>query len=131
MTRFFLGLAGLAVAASPVVADAKSSLEGRWKNGSMQIQIAQCGPSLCGTVVKASAKQQARAQRGSGTSLLGARVISNIRTVAPQRYRANVYLADRDVTASGTIRQLGPNRLEVRGCMLAVICKTTHWDRIG
>jgi len=131
MTRFFLGLAAVAVALSPAPALAKSSLEGRWKNGAMQIQIAQCGPTLCGTVVKASAKQQARAQRGSGTNLLGARVISNIRASGPQRYRANVYLADRDVSTSGTIRQIGPNRLEVRGCVLAVICKTTHWDRVG
>ena len=30
-----------------------------------------------------------------------------------------------------TIQQVGPNRLSVRGCVLAVICKTTHFDRIG
>lgn len=130
MKRFLLALSALAVALSPAPALAKSSLEGRWKNGAMQIIVARCGPTLCGTVVKASAKQQARAERGSGTDLIGARVISNIRPSGPQTYRANVYIADRDVTVSGTIRQLNPARLEVRGCVLAVICKTTHWDRV-
>lgn len=131
MKRFLLALSGLAIAVAPVAASARSSLEGRWKNGAMQIQIAPCGQALCGTVVRASAKQQAKAQRGSGTELIGARVISNIRPAGPQTYRARVYVADRDLTTSGTIRQIGPNRLQVRGCVLGVICKTTHWDRVG
>ena len=97
----------------------------------MEIVIAPCGRALCGTVVKASAKQQAKAEAGSGTNLLGARVIDNIRTVGPGVYHANVFVADRDTNARGTIEQVGPDRLSVRGCVFAVICKTTHWDRIS
>jgi uncharacterized protein (DUF2147 family) len=131
MKRIFLTLATLAVAAAPASANARGNLEGRWKNGRMEIVIAPCGRTLCGTVVKASATQQARAERGSGTNLLGARVIDNIRPAGGGTYRANVFVADRDMNASGTIRQLGPNRLNVRGCVWSVICKTTNWDRIG
>jgi uncharacterized protein (DUF2147 family) len=131
MTRFFIALATiLGLLATPLPANAKSSLEGRWKNGKMEIVISPCGRSLCGTVVKASPKQQARAERGSGTDLVGARLITDIRPNGPRTYRANVYLADRDMNASGTIHQVGPNRLNVRGCVLAVICKSTNWDRI-
>jgi uncharacterized protein (DUF2147 family) len=130
MKRFFLVLAGLAVAIAPASAMAKS-LEGRWKNGSMQIEIAPCGSVLCGTVVKASAKQQAKASRGSGTELIGARLIEDIRPTGPRTWRAHVFVADKNMDARGTIEQVGPNRLDVRGCVLMVICKTTHWDRIG
>ena len=130
MKRFFLALAGLAVALAPASAAAKS-LEGRWKNGAMEILIAPCGDSLCGRVVKASDKQRDKAQRGSGTKLLGARVIDDIRPSGPDRWTADVFVASRDMNARGTIQQVGPNRLSVRGCVLAVICKTTHWDRIG
>jgi uncharacterized protein (DUF2147 family) len=130
MKRFFLMLAGLAVALAPASAAAKS-LEGRWKNGAMEIVIAPCGQSLCGRVVKASAKQQAKAQEGSGSRLLGSRVIDNIQPVSPGTWRADVYVASRDMNARGTIQQVGPNRLAVRGCVMAVICKTTHWDRVG
>ena len=130
MKRFLLTLAGLAIAIAPVSAFARN-LEGRWRNGAMEILIAPCGQSLCGRVVKASAKQQAKAQRGSGTHLLGARVIDNIQPVAPGRWQANVFVASRDMNARGTIEQVGPNRLEVHGCVLAIICRTTHWDRIG
>jgi uncharacterized protein (DUF2147 family) len=116
MKRFFLVLAGIAVAFAPASALAKS-LEGRWKNGAM--------------VVKASAKQQAKSQKGSGTKLLGARVIDNIQPSGPGKWNADVFVASRDMNARGTIQQVGPDRLTVRGCVLAVICKTTHWDRIG
>jgi uncharacterized protein (DUF2147 family) len=131
MNRFFLSFLALAALAAPAPADARSNLEGRWKNGHMEIVIRPCGGALCGTVVKASAKQQARAQSGSGTNLIGARVIDDIQPAGSGVYKANVYVADRDMNAQGTIRQLGPNRLEVRGCVWTVICKTTHWDRIG
>ena len=131
MKRFFLGLAGLAIALAPAQALAKSSLEGRWKHGAMEILIAPCGQTLCGRVLKASAKQQAKAQRGSGTDLLGARVIDNIEPSGPGSWRANVFLAGRNMNVRGTIEQVGANRLEVHGCVLAVICKTTRWDRVG
>ena len=131
MKRFLLALSAVAIALAPASALAKSNLEGRWKNGAMEIVIAPCGPTLCGRVVKASAQQQSKAQRGSGTHLLGARVIDNIRSAGPGSWRANVFLASRDMNAQGTIEQVGPDRLAVRGCVLSFICKTTHWDRIG
>jgi uncharacterized protein (DUF2147 family) len=131
MKRFFLVFAGLTVALAPASALAKSNLEGRWKNGAMEIVIAPCGPTLCGRVVKASAQQQSKAQRGSGTHLLGARVIDNIEAAGPGRWSADVFIASRDMNAQGTIEQVNPDRLAVRGCVLAIICKTTHWDRIG
>ena len=97
----------------------------------MEIVITPCGPNLCGRVVKASGRQQAKAQRGSGTRLLGARVIDNIHPAGPGRWNADVFVATRDMTANGTIEQVGPNRMTVRGCVLAIICKTTHWDRVS
>jgi uncharacterized protein (DUF2147 family) len=131
MKRFLLTLAALCALAAPASASAKSALEGRWKNGRMEIVIRPCGGSLCGTVVKASPKQQAKAQHGSGTRLIGSRVIDNIQPAGAGVYKANVYVADRDMNARGTIHQLNPNRLEVRGCVWSIICKTTHWDRVG
>jgi uncharacterized protein (DUF2147 family) len=131
MKRFLIALSGLAVALAPAPALAKSGLEGRWKNGAMEIVIGPCGKSLCGRVVKASARQQAKSESGSGTHLIGARVINNIQPTGPGQWNADVYVASRDMNANGTIQQVGPNRMKVRGCVLAVICKTTHWDRIS
>ena len=131
MTRFFLILASITALVAPTPAAAKAGLEGRWRNGKMEIVIRQCGAGLCGTVVKASPKQQAKAQRGSGERLIGARVIDNVRPAGPGTYKADVYVADRDMNARGTIRQVNANRLNVRGCLFGFLCKTTNWDRVG
>lgn len=130
MKTILIPTALLAAAATPALA-AESPLEGRWKNGKMEIVISRCGPELCGTVVKASPKQQAKAERGSGTDLIGARLINNIRPAGPRTYRATVFVADRNIHARGTIRQVAPDRLNVRGCVLALICKSATWDRIS
>lgn len=131
MKHYCLALVALATAFVPASALARSNLEGRWKNGAMEILITPCGPSLCGRVVKASAKQQAKAEHGSGTRLLGAKVIDNIQPSGPGTWSADVFVASRNMNARGTIEQVAPDRLAVRGCILAVICKTTHWDRIS
>lgn len=117
-----------AIAATP--ADARSPIEGRWKKGKLQIDIKPCGAALCGTVVKASPKQQARAERGSGTELIGATLIKDIRPTGPNSYRAKVFVADRNMNASGKITQVSPNRLKVSGCVLAIICKSANWTRV-
>lgn len=111
-------------------AQARSPIEGRWQKGNMQIEIKPCGNSLCGTVVKASAKQQARAERGSGTELIGSTLIKDIRPAGPNSYRARVFVADRNINASGKIRQVSPDRLKVSGCVLAIVCKSADWIRV-
>ena len=130
MKKLFLFTALAAGLATAPAAAAKSPIEGRWKDGSMVIDIAPCGSNLCGTVVKASPKQQARAERGSDTELIGARLITGIRRTGPGTYRGRVFVADRDIHASGSIRQLNRNQLSVKGCVLAVICKSRTWDRV-
>ena len=121
----------LGALAAPASATAKSPLEGRWKNGKMEIVIAPCGGELCGTVVKASPKAKAKAQRGSGTDLIGARLIKDIEPAGPNRYKGRVFVADRNIHATGTIRQLNHNQLAVKGCVMAVLCKSATWDRVN
>lgn len=123
-------LAALLVTAAAGAAEARSPIEGRWDRGNMQIDIKPCGTQLCGTVVNASAKQKSKAENGSGTSLIGATLIRQIQPTGPRTYKARVFLPDRNTHASGKIQQLNPNRLRVSGCVLAVLCRTTHWDRV-
>ena len=129
MTRAGIMAALLAVSLAGA-AEARSPIEGRWKKGNLQIDIRPCGSTLCGTVVKASAKQQAKAERGSGTELIGATLIKDIRPAGPRVYRARVFLADRNMNASGKIRQVSSDQLKVSGCVLAFVCKSSNWTRV-
>ena len=130
MKKLLIAFASMSMLAAPASASAKSTLEGRWKKGNLVIQISPCGRELCGTVVRASAKQQAKAERGSGTDLIGARLIKDIDKTGPNTYRANVFLPHRNVHARGTIKQVSTNTLAVRGCVLGVICKSQTWQRV-
>ncbi len=133
MKQMTLALAAAATvisAAAPAVAAAP--IEGRWARGKMQIRIAPCGPTLCGTVLRASNKQKARAEAGSGTELVGATLIHNIRPAGPRRYTAKVFVADRNINANGTIVQFSPDQLSVKGCVaLGMLCKSQQWTRVG
>lgn len=130
MKQILIALASLAVLASPASATAKSPIEGRWKKGNLVVQIAPCGRELCGTVVRASEKQQAKAERGSGTDLIGARLIKDIDKTGPNTYRASVFLPQRNMHAKGTIKQVSSDKLAVRGCVLGVVCKSQTWVRV-
>ena len=128
MKYLFLSIAAIAAAAAP--AAARDPIEGLWKHGPMVVEIAPCGDDLCGTVVKASALQQQKAERGSGTRLIGSRLITGIEPTGPGSYRGRVFAADRNVYASGSVHQLSPNELEVKGCVLMVICKSRTYVRV-
>jgi uncharacterized protein (DUF2147 family) len=130
MKRILATIALLAMASGPAAASAKSPIEGLWKNGKMEVVIAPCGRNLCGTVVKASPIQQRKAERGSGTDLIGATLIKDIEKTGPNSYRASVFVADRNMHARGSIRQVSANELKVRGCVLGVICKSKTWERV-
>ena len=130
MKRILLTFGIIVALAAPAAATAGSPLEGRWRNGKMEIEIDRCGQALCGTIVKASAKAQVKAQKGSGTELIGARLIENIRPVGEGRYKARVFVADRNMHATGTIRHINHNQLAVRGCALLVLCRSATWDRV-
>ena len=133
MKQLTLALAAAATslgAAAPAAASAP--IEGRWARGNMQIRIAPCGQTLCGTVLRASDKQKARAEAGSGTDLVGATLIHHIRAVGPGRYTAKVFVADKNMNANGTIVQVSPDELNVKGCVaLGLFCKSQQWTRIG
>lgn len=128
MRHLLLSIAAVATASSPAVA--KDPIEGLWKHGPMVVQIAPCGDDLCGTVVKASPLQQQKAERGSGTRLIGSRLITGIESTGTGTYKGRVFAADRNVYASGTVHQLSPNELEVKGCVLMVICKSRTYQRV-
>jgi uncharacterized protein (DUF2147 family) len=130
MTRAAI-IAALLIAGIAGSAEARSPIEGRWKKGNLQIDIRPCGRALCGTVVKASPKQQARAERGSGTELIGATLIKEIRPAGPRSYKARVFVPDRNMHASGRIKQVSRDRLQVSGCVLAVVCKSANWMRVN
>jgi uncharacterized protein (DUF2147 family) len=127
-------LIGLALLAMDSAATAAAPLEGHWTNPkhSVIVKVAPCGGAYCGTVVQASPKAKASARRGGTAHLIGTPILSGVRPRGDGVYLGRAFDPKRNIKAPATIRVVGPNTLEVRGCIIGgVLCKTQRWTRIS
>jgi uncharacterized protein (DUF2147 family) len=136
MKRIPARIALVALASAvPVTASAQASIEGHWKNpkGSVVVRITPCGNAFCGTVVDASEKAKANARRGGTPHLVGTRILSGVRPAGDGLFRGQAFDPKRNIRAPATIRQVGPNVIDVRGCALAgmLLCKEQRWTRVS
>lgn len=118
----------------PGPALAKAPLEGRWKNpkGSVTVRVAACGEAFCGTVIDATAKAKATARKGGTHTLIGTRILSDVRPQGDGTYKGHAFDPKRNIRAPATIRMQGGSTLVIRGCMLrGLICKEQRWTRVS
>ena len=124
----------LAAAAVPVTA-AAASIEGRWKNpkGSVVVAVERCGAAYCGRVVDASEKAKASARKGGTASLVGTRILTGLKPTGDGTFKGHAFDPKRNIRAPATIRLIGPNAIEVKGCAIAgmLLCKQQRWSRVG
>lgn len=103
-----------ALALSAMTAQAAEPIEGNWKTASgATAEIAPCGGNFCVTLKsgKHSGKQIGQ-MSGSGDSYKG--------TITDPE-------ADKTYSGSGTV---SGNSLKMKGCVLAVLCKSQTWTRL-
>lgn len=133
MNRISIALASLLAIAAPAAA-AAPSVEGTWANPkrSVVVKVAACGSALCGTVVKASDKAKAKAREGGTASLIGTRILNNLKPAGQGTFKGQGFDPKRNIRAPATIRLLGPNAIEVRGCaVIGLLCKEQRWTRVS
>jgi uncharacterized protein (DUF2147 family) len=134
MKQLFTIFALLVASLTAAPAIAQASVEGRWANPkrSIVIQVARCGNAWCATVVAASAKAKANARKGGTPNLIGTRILTGARPVGKGVYKGRGFIPKRNIYAPATIRQRGPNVMEVEGCALGgLLCKEQRWTRVG
>ena len=135
--RQILTKAGLVLFAFsvPVEAAAQAAIEGQWKNpkGSVIVHLAPCGKALCGVVVNATEKAKATARMAGTPNLIGTRILSNLRQIGDGTFRGQAFDPKRNIHAPATVRLVGPDALEVRGCAIAglFLCKEQRWTRVS
>jgi uncharacterized protein (DUF2147 family) len=132
----FFGWAGLvspASAASPL---------GTWYTADKdsQVRIANCGGGICGTLVWLKEpndpetgrpkldKHNADASRQS-RPLLGVAIVLGMKPSGPNVWSGNVYNASDGKTYSGSFTMTGDNTADLKGCVMAVLCKSQTWTR--
>ncbi|MEO6249026.1 MAG: DUF2147 domain-containing protein [Sphingomicrobium sp.] len=113
---------------------AAAPIEGNWANParSVTVRIGQCGGTLCGRVIAASAHARAKAADAGTDRLIGTELMSDLDPIGPGAWRAEIFVPDRNIRADGELHLVGPRALEVRGCAMGgLICKTQTWTRVG
>ena len=130
MKRILTGLALLGCAS----AAAAAPIEGRWTNPkhNVIIHVARCGEDYCGKVAWASDRAKEIARNGGTENLVGARLMSGLRPDGNGAYRGRAFDPKRNLHGIATIRPVGENGLEVRGCtFVGIFCKTQRWTRVS
>lgn len=116
--------------ASPALAT--SPLEGRWLNPkhSVMVQIGDCGRALCGRVVQASAHSKAKAASAGTATLVGTALLTDL-TPGGDGWRGTVFLPDHKIRAAARLTLVSPDRLQIKGCVLAgMLCRSQLWTRV-
>jgi uncharacterized protein (DUF2147 family) len=138
MRKLFAAAAAALFAASTFAstADAQSAAQptGVWRNprNSVHIRIQPCGPAMCGTVVWASARAQAKAREAGTANLIGAQLFRQLRPEGGSSWGGRVFVPDLQRTVPGRLRVAGPNAVIASGCIAAgLVCRSQTWTRIS
>jgi uncharacterized protein (DUF2147 family) len=130
MRLFALTAAVALLAAAPALAD---PLEGTWKtkpddNGNYgHVQIAPCGPTFCGTLVKAFDTAGATVSSPN----IGKRIVWDMQAQGDGAYGdGKIWSPDRDKTYSGKMKLSG-NKVAVSGCVLGMCRDGGTWTRVN
>jgi uncharacterized protein (DUF2147 family) len=137
ITVFMLGFgqAGAETANSPT---------GIWltQAGDAKIRISHCGAVLCGTIVwlkvpmdPATGKPQVDDKNANPSlakrPVIGINIFKGMRPVTDKKWSGTIYNADDGKSYSSDVIAAGPRKLEVRGCVMSVLCGGETWTKVG
>ena len=137
MAAFFLGL-------GQVSAETANSPAGIWltQAGDAKIRINHCGGALCGTIVWLKVPVDPNTGRPQVDDknanpalpkrpIIGIDIFSHMKSVADNKWSGTIYNADDGKSYSSDVIVSAPGKLKVRGCVMAVLCGSETWTKIG
>lgn len=143
-SKLLCGIAALSLGFGQAWAETANDPAGIWltQAGDAKICINHCGAGLCGTIVwlktpidPATGKPQVD-DRNANPSLakrpvIGINIFNAMKAVANNKWSGTIYNADNGKSYSSDVIVAGPRKLEVRGCVLSVLCGGETWTKIG
>jgi uncharacterized protein (DUF2147 family) len=133
--RHFVALLACSLVATGAHAAGPAAPGGIWANPSNSVRVAfkPCGrDAICGTVVWASEKAKADAERGSGRDLVGTELFDHFVAEGPHRWSGQVFVPDIGQSIAGTITQTDARTLTGEGCLFGTMgCTQQTWKRVS
>lgn len=125
-------------------AQTASNPTGIWlaQAGDAKIRVNPCGASLCGTIAwlkdpidPATGKPQVDNENANPAlakrPIIGINIFKGMKSVTHKKWSGTIYNADNGKSYSSDVIVAGPRKLEVRGCVLSVLCGGETWTKIG
>ena len=105
-----------------------------------QVRITNCGGALCGALVWLKVPNDPATGRPKtdknnadpgrrNRPLLGVQIVLGMRPGGANVWNGQVYNAADGKTYSGSFTLTGPNTADLKGCVMAVLCKSQTWTR--
>ena len=121
-------------------AGAQTGELGRWvtESGNLEVEIAPCGPALCGTVVRVLANRSmskpeaefAGLTSADGRPVLGMKILSGFASAGGGEWKGEIYNRENGKTYSCILSLAAPDELKVHSYIgLPLIGKTQIWRR--
>ena len=109
---------------------------GTWRtaSGNLEVQIAPCGPALCGTAVKVLANKSMAAGQAQKTppAKVGLKVLSDLKPARPGVWRGRLFNRENGKTYNCLVEPTPDGALKIRGYVgLPLIGKDQVWRRVG
>jgi uncharacterized protein (DUF2147 family) len=145
MFRFQIRIlaAAMALAAASVSAETNVDPSGVWltETGDAKIHVSKCGSGLCGIIIwlktpidPATGRPQVddknRDPALAHRPLIGIDIFKGMKSVTEHKWSGRIYNADDGKTYSSDVTLAGPRKLEVRGCVMAVLCGGETWTKL-
>lgn len=126
----------LAAAAAPSPQDALGQWQTETKHG--VVEIAACGPSICGRLVESDALRtnpQLRDIRNKDAAqrdrmLKGLTILQGFHAKSGEWAGGTIYNGDDGGTYQATLTMIDRDTLKVKGCIVWPLCKSQTWKRL-
>jgi uncharacterized protein (DUF2147 family) len=135
--------AAMALTVAPASAETNVDPTGVWltEAGDAKILVSKCGPGICGTIVwlkapidPATGKPQVDDKNKDPVlahrPIIGINIFNGMKPMADNKWSGRIYNADNGKTYASDVALAGPRKLEVRGCVMAVLCGGETWTKL-
>jgi uncharacterized protein (DUF2147 family) len=144
MSRWqILTLIAMALTVAPGSAETNVDPTGVWltEAGDAKILVSKCGSGICGTIVwlkapidPATGKPQVDDKNKDPVlahrPIIGINIFNGMKPMADNKWSGRIYNADNGKTYASNVTLAGPRKLEVRGCVMAVLCGGETWTKL-
>jgi uncharacterized protein (DUF2147 family) len=143
-SKLLLAIAAVFLSVAQVSAETANDPTGIWltQAGDAKIRVNHCGGSLCGTIVwlkapidPATGKPHVDNKNTNPSlakrSIIGINIFNRMKSVAQNKWSGTIYNADNGKSYSSDVTVAGPRKLEVRGCVMSILCGGETWTKIG